>query len=174
MSSGLTTNNDPTGPTPYRVGVPKDAAQSPSDSMGARRVNLDSSGPAVSDSAVASGQPLTVDLHDEEVHVTKQPVESGRVRVGKRVRQEYKELQVPVGHDVIEIRRWPVADPQPANRSVQEAELVISASRDEVNLTKQTVLRERVRVDKRRVEEQRTVGTDRRWEELAVDREDLQ
>jgi stress response protein YsnF len=67
-----------------------------------------------------------------------------------------------------------VREPQAANRAVQEAELVISAMRDEINLTKQTVLRERVRVDKRRLEEQRTVGTDRRWEELAVDREDLQ
>jgi uncharacterized protein (TIGR02271 family) len=174
MSSGLTTNNDPTGPTPYRVGVPRDAVPSTSDGIGARRVNSDSSGAVVPDAQVSGGQPVTVDLHDEEVHVNRQPVESGRVRVGKRVRQEYKELQVPVGHDVIEIRRWPVREPQAANRAVQEAELVISAMRDEINLTKQTVLRERVRVDKRRLEEQRTVGTDRRWEELAVDREDLQ
>jgi uncharacterized protein (TIGR02271 family) len=115
-----------------------------------------------------------IDLHEEEVHVNKRVVESGRVRVGTRVFTEHKELEVPVGRDVIEIRRWPVREPHLADRPVQATEFVVQAFRDKVNLEKHAVVRERVRVDKRRIEEQQTVGTERRWEELSVDREDLQ
>ncbi len=122
----------------------------------------------------AGGAEEVLDLLEERPEVSTRRIEAGRVRVGTRVVTEPRQLDVRVFHESVIIEHRPVNEPRPAAAAIGSTPpLVVNVEREEPAAHLRTYVRERVRVGKRRHEEQRTVTVDARREELDVERHPL-
>jgi len=114
---------------------------------------------------------LTVPLHEEVLEPHVRPVETGRVRVHKRVETMPVELTVDAARDEVTIERVPVdrpVDAMPEPR--QEGDTLVIPVVEEVVVTEtRLVVREEVRITRRRVTDQIPIQTTVRREVLDID-----
>jgi uncharacterized protein (TIGR02271 family) len=110
----------------------------------------------------------TVQLKEEQLRATKQPVQAGEVEIHKEVHTERKQITVPVEREEVVIERHPVAE-RPATGGMHAEEIRIPVREEKVTVTKQPVVREEVTVGKRNVHETKTVTGEVKKEELEVD-----
>jgi len=129
-----------------------------------------STAPAASAMAGTAGQ--TMQVHEEELRATKQPVKTGEVRVHKDVITEHRTLDVPVQREEVVIERHPVAG-QPAACSDLRAgeEIRIPVKEEQVRVEKQAVVKEEVHVGKQQVQDTEHVSGTVRKEQVRVERE---
>jgi len=116
----------------------------------------------------------TIQVKEERLHAEKRPVEAGEVRVRKEVHTENKTIEVPVEHEEVVIERTPVhgraATEGITASSIREGEEIRIPVRDEqVDVTKQAVVSEEVKVGKRVVHDTEKVTGQVRKEEIHVD-----
>jgi uncharacterized protein (TIGR02271 family) len=117
----------------------------------------------------ASGR--TMQLKEEELQVTKEPVEVGEVRVHKEVGSEHKTVDVPVRKEEIVIERHPVTGQQAAASEIREGEEIrIPVTEEQVHVEKHPVVKEEVTVGKREAESIERVGGTVRKEEVRVEK----
>jgi uncharacterized protein (TIGR02271 family) len=109
----------------------------------------------------------TVQLREEQLRVTKTPVQTGDVKVRKEVHTDHKTVTVPVQREEVVIERRPAAGH--ATGDVRAEEIRIPVQEEKVNVTKETVVKEEVRVGKRKVSDTKDVSDDVRREELVVE-----
>ena len=112
----------------------------------------------------------TIQLREERLKVEKTPVETGEVRVGKRVVTEHKTIDVPVEREEIVIERRPGAG-RAARGELTDEEIVIPVKEERVSVTKEPVVTEEVSVGKRKVQDTKHVAETVRKEELDVNEE---
>jgi uncharacterized protein (TIGR02271 family) len=113
-----------------------------------------------------------VQLKEEELHVQKQPKQTGEVRVKKEVVTEHKTIEVPVRREEVVVERHPVSGRQPAQGDLQAGqEIRVPVTEEEIRVEKTPVVKEEVTVSKRTVEETEKVDEDLRRERLKVERE---
>ncbi len=113
----------------------------------------------------------TMQLREEELHARKQSVQTGEVRVRKEVVTENKTLEVPVQREEIVIERHPVAGRAASGSDIRPGEEIrIPVKEEQVHVTKDTVVKEEVKVGKRQVQGTERVGGTVRKEEVRVDR----
>jgi len=110
----------------------------------------------------------TVELKEEQLHATKQPVNTGEVNVRKEVHTEHKQVTVPVQREEVVIERRP-AGGHAAGGSVKAEEIRIPTKEERVHVSKDTVVKEEVSVGKRKVQGTETVSGDVKHEELVVE-----
>jgi uncharacterized protein (TIGR02271 family) len=127
-------------------------------------VGRDTSGPTTDDAMTRS---------EEELRVGTERVETGRVRLRKHVVTENVQQTVPVQREEIRVEREPITE---GNRGRAEAGPEISEEEHEVVLheerpvvSKETVAKERVRLDKDVETDQREVADEVRKERVTVD-----
>jgi uncharacterized protein (TIGR02271 family) len=127
-------------------------------------VGRDTSGPTTDDAMTRS---------EEELNVGTQSRETGKVRLRKHVVTENVETTVPVQREEVRVEREPITD---ANRGDATAGPEISEEEHEVTLhaeepvvDKQVVAKERVRLDKDVVQEERQVSDSVAKEQIEVD-----
>jgi len=120
--------------------------------------------------AVRDAYERTIQLREERLKVDKAPVQTGEVRVGKRVVSERKTIDVPVEREEVVIERRP-ASGRAAEGDIREEEIVVPVRGERVRVTKQPVVTEEVSVGKRKVRDTKHVSATVRKEELAVDEE---
>ncbi|MDO8187957.1 PRC and DUF2382 domain-containing protein [Conexibacter sp. JD483] len=129
-----------------------------------RAVGHDTSGPTTDDAMTRS---------EEELRVGTREVETGRVRLRKYVVTENVTKTVPVSHEEVRIEREPISD---ANRddaldgpgiSEEEHEVVLHA--EEPVVEKQTVAKERVRLDTETVTGEEQISEEVRRERIETD-----
>jgi uncharacterized protein (TIGR02271 family) len=118
--------------------------------------------------AVKDAYDRTIQLREERLKVDKTPVETGEVRVGKRVVTEHKTIDVPVEREEVVIERRP-ASGRAAKGDMTEEEIVIPVKEERVSVSKQAVVTEEVSVGKRKVQDTKHVAETVRKEELDVD-----
>jgi uncharacterized protein (TIGR02271 family) len=127
-------------------------------------VGHDTSGPTTDNAMTRS---------EEQLRVGKTSGEAGRARLRKYVTTENVTQTVPVSREEVRVEREPITD---ANRgaaesgpaiSDEEHEVVLHA--EQVNVDKEAVPVERVRLDKETVTEQQTVSDEVRKEQIDVD-----
>jgi uncharacterized protein (TIGR02271 family) len=130
-------------------------------------VGRDISGPTTDDAMTRS---------EEELRVGTQTRERGRARLRKYVTTEQQQVTVPVQREEVRIEREPITD---ANLDAATSGPDISEEEHEVTLHEETpvvekrvVPRERVRLDKETVTDQRQVGEEVRKEQIEVDDQD--
>jgi uncharacterized protein (TIGR02271 family) len=130
-------------------------------------VGRDTSGPTTDQAMTRS---------EEELRVGTTQRERGRVRLRKYVTTEQVTQTVPVQREEVRLEREPITD---ANLDAATSGPAISEEEHEVTLHEETpvvekrvVPRERVRLDKETVTEQRQVGEEVRKEQLEVDDQD--
>lgn len=128
---------------------------------GDNRGGHDTSGPDTDDAMTRS---------EEELRVGKRETESGRARLRKYVVTENVTKTVPVSHEEVRIEREPITDDNRsqatsgADISEEEHEVVLHA--EEPVVDKQTVAKERVRMDTETVTEDREVSDEVRKEQI--------
>jgi len=122
-------------------------------------------------SAKADTGDRTLRLHEEELRATKERVQTGEVRLGKEVVEERKTVDVPVTHDEVYVERRPL-DRRTDDSSIGEGEsetVRVPVSEERVDVEKQTVLAEEVRVGTRPVTETRQVSDTVKREEARIE-----
>jgi uncharacterized protein (TIGR02271 family) len=130
-------------------------------------VGRDTSGPTTDDAMTRS---------EEELAVGTETRERGRARLRKYVTTEQQQLTVPVQREELRVEREPITD---ANLDAATSGPAISEEEHEVTLHEETpvvdkraVPRERVRLEKDTVTEERQVSEDLRKEQIQVDDQD--
>jgi uncharacterized protein (TIGR02271 family) len=129
------------------------------------------SGARVSRSTEATGEE-SMRLHEEHLHAQKQPVKTGEVRVRKEVVTENQTLNVPVTREEVVIERHPVGSQTASRADIRPGEEIrIPVKEEKVNVTKETVAKEEVKVGKRQVQETEQVSGTVRKEQVRVEHE---
>lgn len=118
--------------------------------------------------AVGHAFDRTVELHEEQLQVNKQSVKTGEVQVRKEVHTEHKTITVPVEREEVVIERRTVSGGAKGG-SIKAEEIRIPVREEKVNVSKETVVKEEVKVGKRKVQGTETVSGDVRSEELRID-----
>jgi uncharacterized protein (TIGR02271 family) len=137
----------------------------------ARRVLLDAGakfGPAAAHAIDDKGRER-IELREEELRATKEPVKAGEVRVRKEVVEEEKRIDVPVTREEVVIERHP-ASGRPVTGSIKEGEEIrVPLTEEEVRVEKRPVVKEEISVGKRKVQETETVRDTVRREEARIE-----
>ena len=107
---------------------------------------------------------------EEELHVGKERVEAGSVRLRKWVETEPVETEVELRRETAEITREPVGRPV-GNVELGEQEIEVPLHEERPVVEKQTVAKERIGVEKDVETERETVSEELRKERVEVEEE---
>jgi uncharacterized protein (TIGR02271 family) len=116
----------------------------------------------------------TIEVKEERLHAEKRPVETGEVTVRKEVHTENRTIEVPVQREEVVIERTPVHGRAATEGITGDAirageEVRIPVREEQVNVTKEAVVNEEVRVGKRTVQDTERVSGQVRKEEVKVE-----
>ncbi|WP_432354323.1 YsnF/AvaK domain-containing protein [Sporosarcina sp. A2] len=123
--------------------------------------------------------PETMELHEEQLNMDKQYVQTGEVTVEKNVVEEHKSMDIPVEHGEITIERRPVHDAL-SNRNEEnfqgstafgEETIRVPVTEERIEVTKKPVVTEEIVINKKRVTETEHVDETLKREEVEVNRE---
>jgi uncharacterized protein (TIGR02271 family) len=132
---------------------------------------------ARSDTGIAetmnSGDAQRLALHEEELQAQTRRQQAGEVQVNKRVVEDREELEVPVTHDEVQVRRVRVdRDATSGDAFMQDADTVrVPVTAESVEVTKTPRVVEEIEISKRPVTERQTVSDTVRREEADVTKE---
>lgn len=120
---------------------------------------------------------LRIPVHEERLHVDKRTVETGRgVRVHKTVREHQQIIDMPLEHDELDVERVAIDKIVAENQLPQAREegetLIIPVLEERLVVSKQIVLKEELRVTRRRIEVKHPQTVTVRSEQAAFERFD--
>jgi uncharacterized protein (TIGR02271 family) len=118
-----------------------------------------------------SGEPSVIPVIEEQLRIGKKVVESGRVRISKRVSEEKVTVNVPVVHEEVDIERVEVnqfVDAAPEIRYEGET-MIIPVLKEVVEV--RLMLVEELRVTRKKVESVDSQQVVLRREEVTVERD---
>lgn len=160
------TFGDESTSTRDRDAIGDDATYAQGRDAGEGTIARDTSGPETDSAMTVSEEQLQVDK-------TRREAAGGRVRLRKYVVTDQETVTVPVEREVARIEREPITD---ANRDaafsgpdLSEEDAEITLSEEEVQVSKQAVPKERIRLEKDVVTDERTVTEDVSREEVDVE-----
>lgn len=114
-----------------------------------------------------------IQLLSEVLRVQKERVSKGEVRFRKEVVTDNQTVEVPVTREELVIDRMPAQAGTPASEAIgSNQEIRVPLSEEKVRVEKKPIVKEEVRVGKKKVQESRQVNEQVKREELHVDRED--
>jgi len=111
----------------------------------------------------------TIQVKEERLHAEKRPVETGEVSVRKEVHTETKHMEVPVQREEVVIERTPVHGRAASDVIGEGEEVRIPVREEKVNVSKDAVVTEEVKVGKRVVQDTEHVTGQVRKEEVKVE-----
>jgi uncharacterized protein (TIGR02271 family) len=112
-----------------------------------------------------------VQVREEELHVHKQPVQTGEVQVRKEVHTEHRNIDVPVKKEEAVVERHPVQGRPAAGADIRSGEEArIPVKEEQAYVQKQPVVKEEVNVGKRTVQVTEQVAGTARKEEVKVEK----
>ena len=114
----------------------------------------------------------TIALAREEVRVGKRPVQTGRVRIRKVVREREQEVQAQLLREEVDVKRVPVnrVIERPAEPHYRGDVLVIPVMEERLVTEKRLVVTEELHVRRRRIEQPHRARVMLRREEPVVER----
>jgi uncharacterized protein (TIGR02271 family) len=137
------------------------------------RVGHDSNGSTVGHDTSGPTTDEAMTRSEEELHVGTRQREAGRARLRKHVVTEMETRTVPVRREEVRIEREPVTDanrdPATDGADISEEEHEVVLHEDEVVVDKQTVPKERVRLDTETVTDEREVSEEIRKERIEAE-----
>src|SRR5436305_10833467 len=110
----------------------------------------------------------SLQLHKEELDITKNNVDAGEVVLSKDVVEEQKTVDVPVMHEEVVIKRTPMNNERSDASISSEETIHIPVSQEQVEVNKYTVTTEEVSASKRQVEETQQIQETLRSEKANV------
>jgi uncharacterized protein (TIGR02271 family) len=111
----------------------------------------------------------TIQAREEKLRVNKQPVQTGEAVVRKEVHTEHKTIDVPVQREEIVIERHPASHQTSAGHIHEGQEIRVPVSEEQVNVDKETVVKEEVSLGKRKVQDTKQVEGTVRKEDIKVE-----
>jgi uncharacterized protein (TIGR02271 family) len=116
--------------------------------------------------------PAVIPVTQEEVHVDKQRVESGAVRLRKTVRERVETIDEPMLHDEVDIEHIAInrVVEAPAPPREEGDVLVVPVYEEVVTVQRQGVLREEIRLRRREVQTRHREAVTLRQEQVQVER----
>jgi uncharacterized protein (TIGR02271 family) len=99
----------------------------------------------------------TIQLHKEELDITKNNVGAGEVVLSKDVVEEQKTIDVPVMHEEVVIKRTPINNERSDQSIISEETIRIPVTEEKVEINKYTVTTEEISASKRQVQETQQV-----------------
>lgn len=110
----------------------------------------------------------SLQLHKEELDITKNNVDAGEVVLSKDVVEEQKTVDVPVMHEEVVIKRTPLTNER-SNETISSEETInIPVSQEQVEVSKYTVATEEISASKRQVEGTQQIQETLKHEEANV------
>ncbi len=109
---------------------------------------------------------------EEQAHIEKRTVETGKVRISKNVREDEVLVDVPIVHEEVDVQRVPVnkfVDQAPPAVRYEGDKMIISVLREELVLVKRIKLVEELHIVNRKTEEHRTEPIQLRREEINIE-----
>lgn len=110
-------------------------------------------------------------LSEEQLEIDKRQRAAGQVEVEKEVETHHVREQVPTTHDEVVVERHPARPGMSAEPRIEEGEIRVPVTEEELVVQKRAVPTEEVVVKKRQVVENETVEADLRRERVDVHRE---
>ena len=111
--------------------------------------HLNEPGPSISGT-----EKTTIPVLEEQIFITKEVVESGKVRISKTVQDITEMVNMPITHEEHDVKRVPVnkiiTSPPPAMRHEGDT-IIIPVLREELVVQKRLILVEEVHVTKRKI-----------------------
>lgn len=125
---------------------------------------------------VAVIPPIVIPLVEEQAQLRIRTVETGRVRIQKRVEQTEERVELPVVHEHVQVERVPVEREldEPLAAYYDGDTLVIPVMEEVLVVQKRLMLREEVRVTKLRESATRQESVVLRSEVVTVEREPIE
>lgn len=120
-------------------------------------------------------QPVIIPVTEEQIQIGREVVETGIVRIAKRVIEETQTVEVPTVREDVVVERVTInqyVDVPPVTRYEGDT-TIIPVVREVVVTEKKMLLVEEVRVTKRRTTETNSQEVTLRKEEVTVERNDL-
>ncbi len=117
---------------------------------------------------------IVIPVIEEQMHVRTELVETGRVRVSKRVHEETQTIDTPVTHEVVDVQRVPinqVVTEVPLSRQEGDT-LILPVVREEVVTSIRLVLVEEVRITRKQQQATDHQTVTLRHETVSIDRID--
>lgn len=112
-------------------------------------------------------------LHEEQLKVDKERVQTGEINVGKRVVEETETVEVPVEREEVYVERHPVNEEVAGTDAFDENDSVhVSLSEEQVNVSKKDVVTEEIVVGKQKVQDTERVDETVRREVADIDEDD--
>lgn len=120
---------------------------------------------------VAPGQDVTIPVIREEVVVQKRAVERGGVRVHKTVNEREEVVEQPTFHENVDVERVPIGRVIAAAPEVREEgdTLIIPVVEEMLVVEKRLVLKEEVRITKRRTQDTEQARVVLREEQVQIE-----
>lgn len=118
-------------------------------------------------------------LHEEQLEVHKERVQTGEINVNKRIVEEQQHFDVPVERDDVVVERRPVTDTGNPDEEIKREpyqvgdELHIPVIEERLVVTKKEVVTEEIVVTKRKINETEHISETVRREEVDIDENDL-
>jgi uncharacterized protein (TIGR02271 family) len=121
---------------------------------------------------VVSGSPLVLPVIEEAIEVHTSPVETGRVRIRKVVREREEVVDPPLTRDEVVVERIPInrVVEGPVSVRSEEDTLIIPLLEEVLVVEKRLLLKEELRITKRSVETHAPQRVTLRREEAVVER----
>ena len=145
------------------------------DSEEKENKNISQNGSQQDDFNMSEDQSLTVPVIEEKLEIGKEVVESGKVRVSKRVYEEVETVNLPESREELDVERIAinkyVDSPPPAIRHEGDT-TIIPVLKEVTVVEKRLLLVEEVRVTRRKVQSESSQKVSLRKEEVIVEREE--
>ena len=119
---------------------------------------------------VAEGE-ARMTLSEEELAVGTREVRAGEVEIDKEVETRHVRENVPTRHEEVVVERRPATPGMGANARIEEGEIHVPLTEEELVVEKRTVPKEELVVSKKEVVENETVEADLRRERVDVHEE---
>ncbi|MGF7532358.1 YsnF/AvaK domain-containing protein [Bacillus mexicanus] len=114
----------------------------------------------------------TMPLREEQLKVDKEDIQTGEVEIGKEVKTEQRDMDIPVRHDEIYVERRPVDENRADASPVNDSETVrVPIVEEKLEVTKKPVVTDEVVVGKRTVEENEHISETVKKEEPRLHKE---
>ncbi|MDG3074591.1 YsnF/AvaK domain-containing protein [Bacillus halotolerans] len=114
----------------------------------------------------------TMPLREEQLKVDKEDIQTGEVEIGKEVKTEQRDIDIPVRHDEIYVERRPVDENTADASPVNDSETVrVPIVEEKLEVTKKPVVTDEVVVGKRTVEENEHISETVKKEEPRLNKE---
>jgi uncharacterized protein (TIGR02271 family) len=111
----------------------------------------------------------SLQLHKEELDITKNNVDAGQVVISKDVVEEQRTIDVPVMHEEVVIKRTSLNNQRSDGSTISQESITIPVSQEQVEVNKYTVATEEISASKRQVEDTQQVQETLRREQAHVD-----